>query len=287
MLGHESLKHLRLKGFVRITRPFNGLMMVFAVYVGYYVQSNRVPEPLEGLLATVTAYALSASSMVVNDIIDREIDTVNNPSRPIPSGLIKVSEALILSFLLGAAGIVSSAILGHMTLIVAAFFYSLALLYNTILKRTGLLGNVAVSATIAAPYIYGAVLSEEAVDISVAIIATMSFLAGMGREIVKGISDVEGDRRRGVMTFAITHGERAAARLGAALVFTAVAISPLPVAIGAMSPLYIPPVLAADIGFTYSNIRLLRDPSRSSKIKGEYLLWMFTGLVGFLLGAYK
>ncbi len=287
MHRNEPLKSLRAKGFIEITRPPNGLMMVFAVYVGYFVQSGRIPAPFEAFLAAVTAYSLSASSMVVNDVIDREIDAVNNPRRPIPSGLVRVSEAVPLSIFLGLAGLMSSAILGLNTLAVAAIFYALALSYNTYLKRTGLVGNAAVSATISAPYIYGAILAEGTVGIPVAIISSMSFLAGMGREVIKGISDVEGDRSRGVKTYAITHGKKAAARLGAGLVFTAVALSPLPVAIGAMSPLYIPPVAIADAGFTYSSIKLLRNPEISRKTKTEYLFWMLIGLVGFLLGAYK
>ncbi|MEM0482057.1 MAG: geranylgeranylglycerol-phosphate geranylgeranyltransferase [Nitrososphaerota archaeon] len=287
MHRHEPLKSLRASGFIEITRPPNGLMMVFAVYVGYFVQSGKIPTPFEGFLAAVTAYALSASSMVVNDIIDRDVDAVNNPSRPIPSGRVKVSEAVPFSILLGLAGLVSSTVLGPAALVVAAIFYALALSYNTYLKKTGLVGNSAVSATISAPYIYGAILAEGTIEIPVAIIASMSFLAGMGREVVKGISDVEGDRSRGVKTYAITHGKNAAARLGAGLVFVAVALSPLPVAIGAMSPLYIPPVAIADAGFTYSNIKLLRDPEISRKTKTEYLVWMLIGLVGFLLGAYK
>jgi geranylgeranylglycerol-phosphate geranylgeranyltransferase len=287
MHRHEPLKSLRIRGFVEITRPPNGLMMIFAVYVGYFVQSGRIPTLLEGVFAAVTAYGLTASSMVVNDIIDREIDAVNNPSRPIPSGLVKVSEAVPFSILLGLAGLASSALLGPSPLLVAAIFYALALAYNTFLKKTGLVGNAAVSATISAPYIYGAILAEGAVGVPVAIISSMSFLAGMGREVVKGISDVEGDRSRGVKTYAITHGKHAAARLGAGLVFTAVALSPLPIAIGAMSPLYIPPVTIACAGFTYSSIRLLRDPDTSRKTKSEYLVWMLIGLVGFLLGALK
>ncbi|MDW8072987.1 MAG: UbiA family prenyltransferase [Nitrososphaerota archaeon] len=276
---------MRLRGFIEITRPPNGLMMVFAVFVGYFVQSGKLPPFLEGALAAVTAYSLTASSMVINDIIDREIDAINNPRRPIPSGIVRVSEALPFGIILGASGLISSAILGPMPLIVASIFYTLALSYNTYLKRAGLVGNAAVSASIAAPYIYGAILAEGALGLNVALIAIMSFLSGLGREVVKGITDVEGDRSRGVRTFAVTHGTRTAARLGACLVFTAVALSPLPVALGTMNLLYIPPIAAADAGFTYSNIKLLKNPEKSRRVKTEYLMWMFIALVGFLLGA--
>lgn len=287
MLGHEPLKSLRMKAFIEMTRPPNGLMMVFAVFIGYFIQSGRIPSAMEATLASITAYTLTASSMVVNDIRDREIDAVNNPKRPIPSGIVKVSEALPFAVLLGSLGLLSSALLGWGPIALASLFYGLALLYNLHLKRLGLIGNATVSASIAAPYIYGAVLAEGMVGLDVVIIALMSFLSGMGREVVKGISDVKGDESRGVRTFAISHGVEAAARLGVTLVFTAVALSPIPVLIGSMSLLYVPPVAMADAGFIYSSLKLLKAPGTSSRVKREYLLWMFIALIGFLLGAIK
>lgn len=287
MLGHESVESLRLRGFIQITRPPNGLLMMFAVLVGYFVQSGRLPGAWEGILAALTAYTLSASSMVVNDIIDREIDQINNPRRPIPSGIVKTSEAVAFSIVLGAIGISSSSVLGFHTLVIALIFYGLALLYNMRLKREGLLGNAAVSASIAAPYIYGAFLAEGTVGIPVGLIATMSFLSGMGREIIKGIADVTGDMNRGIRTFAISRGRKAAAKLGTILVFIAILLSPIPVITGSMGLLYIPLVAAADVGFIYSSLRLMRNIELSNKTKKEYLFWMFIALLGFLLGAIK
>lgn len=287
MLGHKSLQSVRLKSFVQITRPPNGLLMVFAVFVGYFVQSGRLPNSWEGLLAAATAYTLSASSMIVNDVVDRDVDAINNPKRPIPSGIVKTGEAITLSILLGVIGLASSAALGTYTLTLALIFYGLALLYNTRLKKAGLIGNAAVSASIAAPYLYGAVLAESQIGVPVLLISAMSFLAGMGREVIKGISDVAGDASRGLRTYAITKGRGAAAKLGVVLVFIAVGLSPIPVITGSMGLLYAPPVAVADAGFTYSSLQLLKNLERSKRTKDEYLLWMFVALVGFLLGAYR
>jgi len=287
LLGYDPLKLVRLKGFLSLTRPPNGLMMALAVFVGYYVEAGRPPHPLEGVLAAITAYTLSASSMVINDVVDRDIDALNNPRRPIPSGVVTPREAQGFAVVLAAFGVSSSAFLGVLPLTAASLFYTLAISYNLFLKRRGVTGNIAVSGTIVAPYIYGALLASGGVGLNVSIISALSFLAGLGREIVKGIPDVEGDARRGVRTLAASHGEMAAALLGSVLIWIAVALSPLPLILGTMNLLYAPPIAIADAFFTYSNMKLLKNTKSARRVKDEYLAWMSIALVGFLLGSIR
>ncbi len=285
MLRGIPFKPVRIRDLLSITRPPNGVLMIVAVMVGYYVQSARLPTLSESFLASVTAYSLTSCSMILNDIVDRDIDAVSNPNRPIPSGRISVREASAMAASLGAVGLASAALQGPYTLIIAITFYTLATLYNVYLKRMGLLGNMAVSATIAAPYIYGAILAEGSVGLTVSVFALMSFLAGLGREVVKGIPDVEGDVMKGIRTIAVTKGVTAAARVGAIPILTAVTISPAPYLLGMVGPLYLPLVLVADAGFVYSTARLLRNPSTGLRVKKEYLLWMGIALVAFLAGS--
>jgi len=285
MLRGIPFKPLRMRDLLSITRPPNGVLMIVAVMVGYYVQSARLPNLTESFLASVTAYSLTSSSMILNDIVDRHIDAVSNPDRPIPSGRISVREAWVMAAFLGVVGLASAALQGAYTMIIAIGFYTLATLYNVYLKRRGLVGNMAVSASIAAPYIYGAVLAEGSVGLTVSVFALMSFLAGLGREIVKGIPDVEGDATKGIRTIAVTKGVKAAARVGALPILTAVVISPFPYLLGMVGLLYLPLVLVADAGFVYSTARLLSNPSTGLRVKKEYLLWMGIALIAFLSGS--
>lgn len=285
MFRDISLERMNPLDYLRLTRPPNGLLMVTAVMVGHYVQSTRLPGPLEALLASATAYCLSSSSMVLNDIVDREIDSVSNPERPIASGRVSVRSAWFFAVILGALGLASAAALGPPLLFVAVIFYTLATVYNTYLKRRGLAGNIAVSATIAAPYIFGAVLADGRVGGLVSIFALMSFLAGLGREVVKGIPDVEGDALKGVKTLAVTRGPRVAARLGVFFVMLAIVLSPIPFLLNQVGLPYLVLVAVADAGFVYSSAKLLRDLPSSRRVKREYLLWMGIALAAFMLGA--
>ncbi len=285
MFRDVSLERMNPLDYLRLTRPPNGLLMVTAVMVGHYVQSTRLPGPPEALLASATAYCLTSSSMVLNDIVDREIDAVSNPERPIASGRVSLRSAWFFAVILGVLGLASAAALGPPLLLIAAIFYALATLYNTYLKRRGIAGNIAVSATIAAPYVFGAVLADGGVGGLVTIFALMSFLAGLGREVVKGIPDLEGDALMGVKTVAVTRGPRVAARLGVLFVMLAIVLSPIPFLLNQVGLPYLLLVAVADAGFIYSSAKILRDPTSSRRVKREYLLWMGIALAAFMLGA--
>lgn len=60
----------KVKGFTSLIRPVNCLMMGFAVLVGGFIAAKLAsPEAL--VLGFTTAFALTASSMAINDFYDR------------------------------------------------------------------------------------------------------------------------------------------------------------------------------------------------------------------------
>ena len=279
----------RLLAFIRLMRPPNCLMMGFAVLVGAVVASGRFPAELalELSLGFATAFTLLAASNALNDYYDREIDAINEPGRPIPSGLVRPWEALLLSGLLTALGLSLAFMTSLKCFLLALLAITIADLYVTVGKRTGLPGNAMVSACVAVPFLYGSLISAGGITGLAALFASIAFTANLGREVNKGIVDVAGDAARGVRTVAVRWGERAAAFLSALFYMTAVGLSFLPLAYGLVSPAYIPPIAVTDAGFAYASYSIMRDQSRENarKVKNSVLLWMTTGMVGFLLGA--
>ncbi len=290
MLRGESQKPLNplslAWAYISMSRPPNGLLMFLAVVVGSYVASKSLPQPLELFLAFLTAYCLNGSSMVINDIIDREVDKINAPFRPIPSGRVSVGAAVIYGGALGFIGLFSSYIIGINTLIVAIIFYTIATIYNVWLKPFGLIGNIAVSSAVVAPFLYGSVLMLNTVSPGVLILGFLAFLANMGREVIKGIADIEGDALREVLTVARRRGSRRASQIGAGFIIAAVVLSPLPIVLGILGWTYLFLVTIADVGFIYSVAKILLDPSQQTarKVKRELLIWMGIALVAFIVG---
>lgn len=281
----------KLGAYFRIMRPVNCLMMGFAVAVGSVLANSNVlnllwPNVFYGF---ITGFGLTAGSMAINDYFDREIDAINEPKRPIPSGLIKPREALGLAFLLAVIGFVAAFLTNIFSVVIAAFSWALFTTYTTVGKRSGLPGNFLVSTCVAIPFVYGSVAVTNAVQLNVLIFVSMVFLSNTGREITKGIVDIEGDRKQKVRTLAVLFGDKIAAIAAALFYISATLLSPIPVLLGLVSFWFIPLVAVTDIGLVSSSVSLLKDHSRESarRVKRIVLLWFVIGLLAFLIGAAR
>ncbi|MBO0889036.1 UbiA family prenyltransferase, partial [Candidatus Bathyarchaeota archaeon] len=71
--------------------------MGLAVVVGETIALGIFPSLSEAVLGFLTASLLLAGTMVLNDIQDVQIDRVNSPDRPLPSGRVGIREAYVLS----------------------------------------------------------------------------------------------------------------------------------------------------------------------------------------------
>ena len=275
----------KLRGLLRLIRPLNCLMMGFAVIVGASLVSP-LNFTYNLLLGFVTSFALTAASMAINDYYDREIDAINEPNRPIPRGDINPKEALSCAIVLSIIGFIAA--LGTnppSTLIVAVIAYVISITYITKGKGTGLPGNFLVSASVVIPFIYGG-FTVGHVETPIFLFAAIAFLSNTGREITKGIVDVQGDRFHYIKTIAVTYGERSAAVLATFFSLLAVSLSPLPWLWGLVSDWFLVPVILTDVGLIVSSIMLLRNCSRKNakRIKNLSLVWFTTGLLAFILG---
>lgn len=279
-------------GLVRLIRPPNCVMTGLAVIIGeLIVHKNLYLVP--SLLGFLTAFTITGASMVTNDYWDRYIDVVNEPHRPIPSGLISSKLALRYSFFLMAIGLYLAFLTGLITLIIASVSLVVSLLYNYRGKKLGLLGNFMVSACITIPLIYGGFVYNESMFFTdrillLIIFDVMVFLSNTGREVNKGIADVEGDKLKGIRTVAVSYSSKVAARVASLLYLSAVGLSILPWVLGLTSWPYLPIVAVSDVGFVISSFILIRDYSKRNalRIKKMVMMCMLVGLVSFFGGVF-
>jgi len=281
----------KIAGYARLMRPVNCLMMGFAVIVGAILAEPNIQTDslLKLAYGFLTGFMLTAASMTINDYYDREIDAVNEPKRPIPSGSVKPKEALAVAFILTIVGFTAAFLTSLFCLVLAVIAWIIFVTYTTIGKRSGLPGNFLVSACVAMPFIYGSATIADVVMLNTWLFVAMVFLSNTGREVTKGIVDVKGDEMRNVKTVAVRYGERIAAITATFFYLFAVSLSPIPWILGIVSFWFLPAVAVADTGFIFSSIMLLKDYSRENarKIKNSVLLWFVIGLLAFLLGALK
>ncbi len=275
-------------GFIRLMRPINCAMMGFAVFVGAVLAHPHFSSFnwFNILYGFLTGFTITAASMTINDYYDRKIDIINEPFRPIPSGVVSEREALAFVFALSMVGFLFSYFSSVLCLAVALISWVVVVTYVTIGKRSGLPGNFLVSTCVAIPFIYGSIIILNTVNLSVLLFTLMAFLSNTGREITKGIVDVKGDRAEGIKTLAVRYGEKNAAFVAVLFYVSAVALTPLTWLLNLVSVWFIPLVLVTDIGLVTSSILLLRDPSRenSRKIKKIVLYLFVVGLLAYVVG---
>jgi geranylgeranylglycerol-phosphate geranylgeranyltransferase len=278
----------KLQGFVRLIRPVNCVVMGFAVFVGVMLAGQSLAEIvwLSVVFGFLTGFTLCAAAMAVNDYYDRKIDAVNEPSRPIPSGLVKPSEALALAGVLSAVGLALAVVVSVLCFVVALISLVIVIAYVTAGKRTGLPGNFLVSACVAIPFVYGSIIAWQHVVLNVWLFVSMAFLANTGREITKGIVDVEGDKAGNVWTLAVRYGEKAAAVVAGGFYVAAVALTPVPLVLGLVSLWFVPFVLVTDVGLVACSAVLLVNHSRerARMIKNAVMILFVFGLLAFIVG---
>ena len=277
------------RGLLDLIRPVNCVMIGFAVIVGAFVSKPTSMPWLQLALGFFTGFFICAYSMSVNDIYDLEVDRVNRPDRPIPSGRVSVRQASTLSLTMLVAGLACTVLSFIPLAVVIALAYAfLSWLYNARAKRTGLPGNLIVASSLAIPFIYGGAVSGGSIWGSLLLMmALTAFFSGVGREVVKSMADVEGDAKREISSLARTRGLGVASRVGALFFMLAVLTSWVPLATGLANQAYTYGVIIPDVIFIYLAVTILLhcDPQNAYRVKRVALAGMTVGLLVFIGGA--
>jgi len=278
---------VRLPALAELTRPHNAAMTAFAVAVGALVQAGPALAPLGAQLglAALAGFAFAGAGNALNDWVDRDLDAVAHPRRPLPSGRLASRDALALQASLFAVAVVASAFLSLMVLVVVLAALVLMVGYELRLKDIGLPGNVAIAALTGVPFVFGALAVAGGAQLtpSAGVLAGLAFLATLGREIIKDVEDVAGDvgRRR---TLPMRIGETSALRLAQAALLVGVVLSPLPaLARPGLGLAYLPLVGLADAGFLAAAVRA-SEPRLAQRLCKAAML---VALVAFAAGRWS
>ena len=216
----------RLSLWTELSRPFTLVAPALGVVSGAITAAGAIPrdgwtaELLKyTVLGALMAAVLNAASNALNQIYDLEIDRVNKPQRPLPSGRLSIRDAwtftvvtyaiaLILAWMVAPGGrhecfwiVVIATIL--------TFVYSCPPLRT---KQRGLWANI----TIAIPR--GVLLKVAGWSCVKTIFGLEPWFIGgifglflLGASTTKDFSDMEGDARGGCVTLPIKYGVKRAA----------------------------------------------------------------------------
>ncbi len=120
----------------RLLRIANVFTAVSNVVAGYLLAGGSLDKPF-GLIAACAASALIyAGGMVLNDVLDYELDCVERPERPLPSGAISLGVARVVAGVLLLGGVGLASIAGVQSAATATALVFCVVLYDAKLKST-------------------------------------------------------------------------------------------------------------------------------------------------------
>lgn len=273
----------KLWASLEIARPHNMAAAMACIAAGFYIAGGeRFSQILLPLL--VTGFVAGCGNMI-NDYFDADIDAVNKRRRPIPSGRLTLRHVRWL-YGVSTAAVTAVAVwaLDVPMLLFVLGWEALLFLYGWKFKRLPLAGNVLVAVVAASAFMAGAVVAGEPAGAIFPF--SFAFFFIMGRELVKGAEDLEGDRLGGARTIAVLCGSGPALRAAALFLFVCVIAAPVPTLIAVYGRLYcLLMELTVVPGLLLAFWLLQRSPGRrglnriSWVLKGE----MFLGILAMSL----
>ena len=277
-----------LLAYLELTRPLNGVIAFISAWLGgMFASQGRMENIIDIrlLLVSISALALLSAGNAINDYCDYNIDRINRPKRPLPSGRIRRRDALIFATVLVAIGIWLGTLINRNATGIAILVGVALVSYAFWLKRTPFVGNLVVSGLTGLTFIAGGVAIDSVKGTLIP--ATFAFLFTTAREIVKDLEDTEGDLKHNLKTLAILNPQLA---VKTAIGFMALVIlfSPIPYLFGWYSWHYLIVVgLGVDLVLIGLAIRLWRDASKENCAAIQH--WMkwdiFVGLGAIYIGA--
>jgi len=268
-----------LKTFM-IIRPHNVAAAVLSVAAGYAIAGGGSPYPVFLLLSTAI---VTAAGNVINDFYDLDIDSINKPRRPIPSGSVAPRAALALYAVLLVA---LAACISRLPAPQAVWIASWAILlhiYSWKAKRMYLAGNILVAAVVSSAFMLGAFAAGPAAEGMIP--ASFTFFFVLGRELVKDTEDLAGDCECGARTVPAVSGP-GAALTAAAIIFAVLTVAfPLPYIFGSYGGGYLVTMLLSVIPVLVVSCVLCAKGRSPAAVSLMLKIGMFFGVAAFYLGS--
>jgi geranylgeranylglycerol-phosphate geranylgeranyltransferase len=273
-----------IQGYIRLTRPINLLIAFVSIFIGGFVTGTIHPLS-KLLLACFSGMLITGGANSINDYYDLEIDRINKPERPLPSGLIAPINARVFALILFALGILMGCFIHLIAFYIVLCSSILLYLYSYRFKRTVLCGNLIVAFISGMAFIYGGLAVgryREAL-----IVGIFAFLFHLSREIIKDIEDMKGDRSQGLITYPLRHGIKRALVLASFVIIVLIGLTPVPYSLHLFSVIYLLIVIiGVDFFLVYVLFSMWIRPTSTNIARLAVLMKadMLVGLLAVYLG---
>ena len=287
------------KAIWELLRLGHGVMIALGILVGAVIAKPEVPQPFLFVLTFCVALFLEASTFALNDYFDVEIDQKNKRlDRPLVRGDLSPRTAVWIAAVLFPLGLIAAWFVNLPCFFIAVVTAMFALVYDIVLKRYKVVGNFFIAYVMAIPFVFGGVMVIRqgegigALHPAILMVASIAFLAGAGREMMKDVQDYEGDAAMGVKSFPRYLGLRGACALSSFFYLGAVVLSFVPFFFSIFDQyfqnyVYLVFVIVTDVILLMISVQLLHFKDVTfGRLRKLSLVALLCGLLGFLVGAF-
>lgn len=277
-----------MKGFVKLLRPTYWLMTGgLSILTALVLLKGVINAVLFAEIFVSMAFVVSGG-FAINDYFDQKTDAIVKPNRPIPSGAVSPRQAVIVSSLMFAIGLVVAFLISFYCFALLLFDSLLLLFYSAFLKKqSGTIANMVMGFLIATSFWYGEIAALNMVTIASVSLSLTSF-GSVGGNILRDVLSLEGDLKVNYPTMPKEIGVKSAVEVSAAFLLLSALCSPFPYVVGAVKFSYLPIIAIWEAAVLYSSISLLRNQDIRNVKRQERIMTMTMILLplAMIAGAY-
>lgn len=149
------------------------------------------------------------AGLYLADFLDKKLDAIQKPHRPIPSGRIKPMEALAIGGIFAIIGFILSFLLSLNNIILVFVVAFLVIAYAKISKSRGIMGNLNRGIVTVAAYFFGVFSINQpiqSIPLYIWLLAIVFLFHDTNSNLVGAIRDMEGDKAGGYITIPVKYG---------------------------------------------------------------------------------
>ena len=198
---------------LRLDQPIGYLLLMMPCFWGVLAASNSYQEVSENLyyflIFAVGSVVMRSAGCVINDLFDKDLDkyVLRTAQRPLASGTISSTEAIIIFILLNLCGLAILLTLNLLAIIIGLISFMLFIVYP-LMKRITYWPQFFLGITFNVGCLIGYASIENILNIQIAFLYLAGIFWTLGYDTIYAHQDRSDDLNIGIKSTAILFGEK-------------------------------------------------------------------------------
>ena len=208
MVERFSIKE-KLYAHLETMRPYTVIWCGLVSLAGACITSGNFPPLKIAILALFIPIMGWIAGLYLSDYLDKELDAIQKPHRPIPSGRIKPREELMIGAIYAIGGLILSIFLNIKNIVLIFVVALLVFSYAKFAKSHGFVGNINRGFVTVAAYFFGVFSIDKTIDtipLYIWLLSLVFLFHDTNSNLIGAIRDVEGDKKGGYLTIPVKYG---------------------------------------------------------------------------------